>query len=195
MREMGNASLAADHALGLDPVREREDSVRLRALVNEHFDLVWRTLCRLGVPVPDLDDAAQQVFLVVSRKLSAIESGREKPFIFQTALRVASDARRTMRRRREVFDPTLLERVDSAPGPEALTERKQARAMLDTVLDQLPLELRAVFVLFEIEEMSSIEIGQLVGVPTGTVASRLRRARAEFQARVQELEATRGEVR
>jgi RNA polymerase sigma-70 factor, ECF subfamily len=195
MREMGNASLAAGQALGLDPVHAREDSSRLRALVNEHFDLVWRTLRRLGVPVSDLDDAAQQVFLVVSRKLSAIESGREKPFIFQTALRVASDARRTVRRRREVFDPTLLESVDCAPGPEALTERKRARAMLDTVLDQMPLELRAVFVLFEIEELSSIEIGQLVGVPTGTVASRLRRARAAFQARVQELEATRGEVR
>src|SRR5882724_12012118 len=110
MMEMGNASLAADRAMGLDPAREREDGLRLRALVNEHFELVWRTLRRLGVLVPDLDDAAQQVFLVVSRKLSVIELGKEKPFIFQTALRVASDARRTVRRRREVIDPTLLER-------------------------------------------------------------------------------------
>ena len=166
---MGNTSLA----LGLDPAREREDDLRLRALLNEHFELVWRTLRRLGVPVSDLDDAAQQVFLVVRRKLSAIESGKEKPFIFQTALRVASDARRTLRRRREVFDPTLLDGVDGSPGPDALVERKRARALLDLVLDELPLDLRAVFVLFEIEEMSSIEIGQLLGVPTGTVASRL----------------------
>jgi len=188
---MGNASLA----LGVDPAREREDDLRLRALLNEHFELVWRTLRLLGVPVSDLDDAAQQVFVVVRRKLSAIESSKEKPFIFQTALRVASDARRTLRRRREVFDPTLLDGVDGSPGPEALVERKRARALLDLVLDELPIDLRAVFVLFEIEEMSSIEIGQLLGVPTGTVASRLRRARAAFQARVEELEATRGEVR
>src|SRR5258708_23235367 len=163
MREMGNASLAAGQALGLDPVREREDAVRLRALVKEHFDLVWRTLRRLGVPVSDLDDAAQQVFLVVSRKLSAIEPGKEKPFIFQISLRVASDARRTLRRRRVVFDPSLLHGVDTSPGPEALTERKRARALLDTVLDELAIELRAGFVLFEIEEMSCIEIGPLLG--------------------------------
>src|SRR5690349_2580769 len=121
---MGNASLA----LGFDPVREREDDLRLRALLNEHFELVWRTLRRLGVPVSDLDDAAQQVFLVVRRKLAAIEPGKEKPFIFQTALRVASDARRTLRRRREVFDPALLDGVDGSLGPEALVERKRARA-------------------------------------------------------------------
>jgi RNA polymerase sigma-70 factor (ECF subfamily) len=192
---MGNASLAADEAMGLDPAHERDESARLRALVDEHFELVWRTLRRLGVPVSDLDDASQQVFLVVSRKLQAIESGKEKPFLFQTAVRVASDARRTLRRRREVIDPALLDRIDSAPGPEALTERKHARALLDSVLDEMPIELRAVFVLFEIEELSSIEIGQLLGIPTGTVASRLRRARAAFQGRVEEIEATRGEVR
>src|SRR5262249_7220844 len=154
--KMGDASLAAGRDLGLEPVQEREDELRLRALVSEHFDLVWRTLRRLGVPVPDLDDAAQQVFLVVSRKLPMIEIGKEKPFIFQTAIRVASDARRTVRRRREVIDPNLLDGVDSSPGPEALTERKRARALLDAVLDEMPIELRAVFVLFEIEEMSSI---------------------------------------
>ncbi len=181
--------------MGLDPAHEQEDRLRLRALLNEHFQLVWRTLRRLGVATPDLDDASQQVFLVVSRKLSAIELGKEKPFIFQTALRVASDARRTVRRRHEVLDPTLLQGVDTSPGPEAITLRKQARALLDAVLDDMPIELRAVFVFFEIEEMSSIEIGELLGIPTGTVASRLRRAREAFQARVQELEATRGEVR
>src|SRR3954469_11676826 len=140
---MGHASLA----LGLEPAREREDDLRLRDLLDEHFELVWRTLRRLGVPVSDLDDAVQQVFLVVRRKVSAIESGKEKPFIFQIAFRVASDARRTVRRRREVFDSTLLDGVDSSLGPEALVERKRARALLDLVLDELPIELRAVFVL------------------------------------------------
>jgi len=60
--------------------------------------------------------------------------------------------------------------------------------MLDAVLEDMPIDLRVVFILFEVEELSSIEIGRLLGVPTGTVASRLRRARADFQARVAELE-------
>src|SRR5262245_57507465 len=131
MKGMGNSSLATDQALGIGPSTEstvsrsaeppsaeRESGLRLRTLLNEHFDLGWRDLRRLGVPVPDLDDAAQQVFLVVSRKLSSIEPGKERPFLFQTALRVASDARRTVRRRREVIDPTLLDGIDGSPGPE-----------------------------------------------------------------------------
>src|SRR5882724_1676448 len=184
MREAGLARLRSAPPRSVEPV----DRGRLRALVDEHFDFVWRTLRRLGVPASDLDDASQQVFVVVNRKLAEIDVDRERPFIFQTALRVASDARRTLRRRREVIDPALLERVDVAPGPDECASRKQARVLLDAVLEGMPLDLRAVFILFEIEELSSIEIARLLGVPTGTVASRLRRARVDFQARVEKLE-------
>jgi RNA polymerase sigma-70 factor (ECF subfamily) len=187
-REMGEAGLATRHSVRSPRPEGLDEAARLRVLIDEQFDFIWRTLRRLGVPPSDLDDATQQVFVVVSRKLSLIEVDRERPFVFQTALRVASDARRTIRRRREVIDPTLLDGVDSAPGPDDLADRKRARALLDTVLDDMPLDLRAVFVLFEVEELSSIEIGQLLGVPTGTVASRLRRARADFQERVRQLE-------
>jgi RNA polymerase sigma-70 factor (ECF subfamily) len=185
---MGDSGLATRHSVGPARPPGLDDGGRLRALIDEHFDFVWRTLRRLGVPPSDLDDATQQVFLVVSRKLSLIDIEREKAFVFQTALRVAADARRTLRRRREVLDGSLFERVDGAPGPEDVADRKRARAMLDAVLEDMPIDLRVVFILFEVEELSSIEIGRLLGVPTGTVASRLRRARADFQARVAVLE-------
>lgn len=185
---MGDSGLATRHSVGPARPHGLDDGGRLRALIDEHFDFVWRTLRRLGVPPSDLDDATQQVFLVVSRKLAVIDIERERPFVFQTALRVAADARRTLRRRREVMDGNLFERVDGAPGPEDVADRRRARAMLDAVLEGMPIDLRVVFILFEVEELSSIEIGRLLGVPTGTVASRLRRARADFQARVAELE-------
>lgn len=160
---------------------DREGPPRLRALVTAELPFIWRTLRRLGVREAELDDATQQVFLVTARKLAAIEAGCERSFLFQTALRVAADWRRTERRRREVYPEDLALLADPRPGPEELADRTRARALLDDVLEALPLPLRAVFVLYEIEELSGAQIAELMALPQGTVASRLRRARAEFQ--------------
>src|SRR6185503_12457631 len=69
---------------------------RLRAMVEEHFDFIWRSLARMSVPETEIADCVQQVFLVASRKLSAIAQGSERSFLLGTALRVASDARRAL---------------------------------------------------------------------------------------------------
>ncbi len=191
---MGEAGVVAGQNMPASSAGSTPDAAGLRALVSTQFDFAWRSLRRLGVPEADLDDAAQQVFLVVNRKLSLIEPGRERSFVFQIALRVASDVRRTLRRRREVGEAALPERIDHAPLPDEHADRERMRAVLDAVLEDMPIELRAVFVLFELEELSSLEIGELLGIPTGTVASRLRRARVDFQARVAELDANQGAV-
>jgi RNA polymerase sigma-70 factor (ECF subfamily) len=170
------------------PARTRAADARLRALVDGQFDFIWRSLRRLGIPAVDADDCAQQVFLVASRKLDDILPGCERPFLFSTALRVASDARRSRSRRREVFED-VDEPRDSAPNPEQVAEQKSSRALLDEVLDSLPMELRAVFVLFELEELPSTEIADMLAIPVGTVASRLRRAREEFQRIVARMKA------
>ena len=131
----------------------------------------------------DADDAAQRVLEVVARRLSDIDPRAEKSFLFQTALRVASDLRRARGRARTIADEdTVLRAPDDRPTPEEVLHRKQARAELDVILDQLSLDLRAVFVLFELEEMSTNEIAALLGIPAGTVSSRLHRAREDFQA-------------
>ncbi len=163
-------------------VRTAADDARLRGMVGAHFDFVWRSLRRLGVPAPDVDDCAQQVFWVVARKLSDVEAGSERAFLFSTAMRVASDARRSRTRRREVHEDDAAEALDQAPDPEQIADRQRARAVLDQVLDAMPMDLRAPFVLFELEELSTAEIAALLDLPAGTVASRLRRAREEFQA-------------
>jgi len=157
---------------------------RVRALVTEHFDFVWRSLLRLGVPRADAEDALQQVFLVASRKIDEIVPGRERAFLFGTAFRIASRTRRTQQRRREVLDGEAADRLDPGPGADELVDRARARAELDAILDGLPIDLRAVFVLFELEQATTGEIAALLDLPKGTVASRLRRAREEFQAAV-----------
>ena len=166
-----------------------EDSTkqRLQQLIETRYDFVWRSLRRLGVTEGDVDDCLQHVFLIAARKISAIRPQSEASFLFQTALRVASNRRRTLKRRREVLTDDSEDAADSAPGPEDLVDLRRARAQLDALLDLMSLELRAVFVLFEIDRMTLSEIAQLLGVPRGTVASRLRRARADFRARAKRL--------
>ncbi len=167
----------------------------MRALMATHFDFVWRSLRRLGLSAVDADDGAQEVFLVASRKLGAISFGSEKRFLFATALRVASTRRRGLKRRREEPRSWLgeeepePERERSEPGPERLAELARARQELDQILDGMKLEQRAVFVLYELEELSVPEIAQLIDVPVGTVSSRLRGAREEFDSALRRLRA------
>jgi RNA polymerase sigma-70 factor, ECF subfamily len=163
----------------------RQQSLRLRALVDEHFDFAWRSLRRLGVPEPGVDDAAQHLFLVVASKLDVIEAGRERSFIFGAAVRIASDARRALGRERERTSQETDTLRDVLPGPDELLDQKRARELLDRLLDELPMELRTVLVLAEGEGMTMSEIARLCELAPGTVASRLRRARAAVLAKLQ----------
>jgi RNA polymerase sigma-70 factor (ECF subfamily) len=165
---------------------------RLRAMMDGHFDFVWRSLRRLGLLEHEADDGTQRVFLVVSRRLESIQPGSERAFLFRTAVRVASSVRRTIARRREVLCEQPPETAEVAPRSDELLEQRQARELLDEVLASLDMDLRAVFVLFELEELSLPEIAQMLGIPRGTASSRLRRAREAFsselarrQARIQ----------
>ena len=164
-------------------------AARIRYLVDAHFDFVWRSLRRMGLSGADSDDAAQEVFTVAARRLCDIRPGRERAFLFGTALRVASQQRRRSPARRERLDDRAEAYVDPQPSPEQLLEKRRARQQLDELLDELPLEQRAVFVLYELEQLTAPEIAALLELPLGTVASRLRRARAGFEASVARLRA------
>jgi RNA polymerase sigma-70 factor (ECF subfamily) len=158
-------------------------------MVREHLDFTWRSLRRLGLSSDGADDATQRVFVVASQRLSDIQPGSEKAFLFHTAMHVASSARRTHARRREIPADDHAEAPDPAPPADELLDRRRARALLDEALVDLPMERRTVFVLFELEQMSVAEIARMLDVPEGTVASRLRRARQEFQAWVKRFRA------
>ena len=164
---------------------------RLAGLVRAHYAFVWRLLRRLGLAEGDADDAAQQVFLAASGRLDAFEPERERSFLYGVALNVGARARRSLGRRREEPLEAASERVAPEPNAEQLLERRQARALLDQLLDEMPEDLRVVFVLFELEELSTSEIAELCAIPVGTAASRLRRAREDFEERVARAEARR----
>jgi RNA polymerase sigma-70 factor, ECF subfamily len=149
----------------------------------QYFDFVWRVLRRLGLSTADADDAAQSVILIATQRLADIEEGRERAFLFRTASFVASREHRTRRRRPEDSVADLDDRESADGDPETLLAARRARERLDAVLRQMPQDLRAAFVLFEIEGLSKDEVALALEIPPGTAASRLRRAREDFARR------------
>jgi RNA polymerase sigma-70 factor (ECF subfamily) len=153
--------------------------VTIEGLVSEHGAFVWRSVRRLGVAEGDIDDVTQLVFLRARDRLAEIRPESAKGFLYRLALGLASNHKRSQRRRRETsLDDDAVERA-STDDPATLFEQ---RVLLDRLLEPLPLELRAVLVLHEGEEQTVTEIAELLGIPAGTVASRLRRAREEVKA-------------
>lgn len=178
-------ALAADSAraaplVGAERAPAVERAARMRALVERYYDFVWRSLRRLGITDADAEDAAQEVFVSLSGRLDDVEVGSERGFLYRTALNHAAHARRTRLRRREVSEELLSDCAAVAPGPDELLAGARAKQLFYQVLGALDLELRAVFVLYELEQMTMAEIASVLELPPGTVASRLRRARAAF---------------
>jgi RNA polymerase sigma-70 factor (ECF subfamily) len=163
-------------------------SKRLRSAVENHLDFLGRSLRRLGVAEPAVEDAAQQALMVLARRIDDVPEGKEQAFLFGTALRVASDYRKKQHRSLELSDSEGLDAHASPDlSPEQLLDGARARALLDLVLDEMPFELRSIFILYELEGMTMAAIADMVDLPPGTVASRLRRARTTFEATVSRL--------
>lgn len=161
---------------------------RLRKMVDGYVDFVARVLRNAGTPDAEIDDDVQRTFITAAKRLDEIRPGAEKSFLLQIALRVAAHARRTVARRREIPSEDAPEPIETIATPEQLTDQKRARQLLDAVLDEMSMDLRTVFLLYEFEELSMAEIATVLGIPQGTVASRLRRARIDFRERIRSLE-------
>lgn len=138
---------------------------------------VWRALSAFGVPLADVPDAVQEVFLVVHRRLPDFD-GRHKvsTWIHSISVRVAMAARRRAAARRE----TLVEEpadVLAQGDPESDLDARRAMAMLRELLDALDDDKRAVFVLYEVQELPMREVAEAVGCPLQTAYSRYHAAR------------------
>ncbi len=166
-----------------------EDRLRLTELYRAHYQVIWRTLRRLGFSPEAAADYTQQAYLIAMERLDRIYEGSEKAFLFSTAIFFGRTAARKERR----LDYTEEVDVGSDWGgaATAMDQRQIALQLLERVLSRMPQDLVTIFSLYEIEGLSSPEIASILGIPLGTVASRLRRARQEFRSRVARLERSR----
>jgi RNA polymerase sigma-70 factor, ECF subfamily len=157
---------------------------RVRSLIEDNIRLVRHTLRRVGVPASDIDDEAQRTLIIAARRIDDVEPGSERSFLVQVARNIGSHWHRSRARHPEVPSALSFE-VGAATGtPEDVALRKEARALLDEVLASLPERLRAVFVRFELDELNMQQVASQLGIPRGTVASRLRQARKQVRQNV-----------
>lgn len=182
MKEVGARGHPLDKKAGtlIEAVEGRIDAA---TLFRAHATFVAAFLRRLGAPQSELDDWVQEVFLVAHRKGGYVPgAGQPRTWLGAIAFRVASSGRRSQRRRRESFDDDALAHVPArANDPADAFEARCALARVQMSLDQLDLDHRAAFVLYEIEGESCGDIAAAFGVPVGTVYSRLHHARRRFQ--------------
>jgi len=174
--------------VGDGPTKRRSTATAgFDAVYEGHVDFVWRNARRLGVEEAALDDVVQSVFLVVFRRLDDFE-GRSSltTWIYEVLVRVVREHRRTLRRKsppraeQESVDPaTLTAPLDERP--DRLADRAAAARVVRELLDELDDDKREVFALAELEGLTLREIAEILREPTGTIASRLRSARADFE--------------
>jgi len=153
------------------------------ALYTEGFPFVYRVLRALGVAPHRLEDAAQDVFTVVHRKLPEF-AGRSSPrtWLFAITQRVANDYRRAERRKGSRLMSLEAEPTSELASPHADLEARQAARFVDGFVKTLSAEKRAIFALAFLEEMPAPEIAQALSVPLNTVYSRMRAVRVELRA-------------
>lgn len=154
-------------------------ALAFRELYESHFDFVWRSLIRLGVPVAEAPDAAQEVFVVVFRRLDAFE-GRSAltTWLFQIARHVAQHHHRTTHRRKR--RTTALSQA-SPSGTVTPLERVDAGHALHRLLQRLDQPKREVFILAKLEGLTTPEIAASLGLKEPTVYSRLQAARRRLE--------------
>lgn len=154
---------------------------------DDWFESVLRWLRALGAPEADRDDIAQEVFLVVSRRLHAFDGRNPAAWLYRITKRQVRDFRaRTWIK--SIFNREHTDAVndvaDDRAGPAAALERKQNQRVLFALLAKMNPDRRAALVLFEVDGLSGEEIARIQGVPVNTVWKRLHVARKEFLALV-----------
>lgn len=153
------------------------------AVYEKYVDFVWASLRGLGVQPAGIDDAVQDVFVALHRRLPDFE-GRStlKTFIFGIVVGVARNHRRAARRHNRLDSLQEADAVaDARPSPLERTATSQALATLADLLSQLDDGKREILLLTEWEQMSAPEIAAALEIPVNTVYSRIRLARAEFE--------------
>jgi RNA polymerase sigma-70 factor, ECF subfamily len=166
----------------LPPTGPAVPALSFERLYELHFSFTWRVLEHLGVPRHGLDDAVQEVWLAVHRRLPTFEGRSQvETWLFGIALNVTRNLRRAdSRHSRLVPEPADL--PANTPDPEALRARSEAYHQVQRFLDTLDAQQRAIFVCNLIEHLSAAETAEATGVEVNTVYQSVRNLRRWFKS-------------
>jgi RNA polymerase sigma-70 factor (ECF subfamily) len=172
---------------------ESSSAAQVARVFSEHADFVWRSLRRLGVPTADVDDALQEVFLVVHRRIAEYEDrGLMRAWLFSISRQVSSHYHRGVKRSEARHRGLVIS--TTAPDLEEVVARREAEQLVSAFLDELDEPQRLVFYLSDIEGLTAPEIASALAANLNTVYGRLRQARKRFEqvvaAQAQERPAT-----
>jgi RNA polymerase sigma-70 factor (ECF subfamily) len=177
-----------------------EDPMHPHRLFDSHLPFVWRNLRRLGVPDALVEDATQDVFLVVHRRWDSWQAERStvETWLFGIVLRVARNYRRAQKRRLAwllpAHDRSIQEAASQADGPAEILAQRQAAALFERAVAKLDENLRAVFLMVDVEEMTVPQAVSALGINLNTGYWRLRKARMAFRRALAKLQATDDEL-
>ena len=187
LERQGQALAAADCL----PREEREEATWLRRaragdeaafrwLLGRYRSRVVRLAAHILRREGEAEDVAQEAFLRAFRRLPGFRGeGRFSAWLFGIAVRLCLDRRRSARWTREVPEDDTLVPI---PSPNSAEDSADTRLLVGALLDRLSPPMRAALVLRELEGLDYDEIAATLGVPVGTVRSRLHAARAQFRA-------------
>jgi len=147
-----------------------------------YFPFVWRCLRGLGVPAGALDDAIQDVFLVVHRQLAGFRGeSTAQTWLYGIARHVASNHQRQARRKQAPLEPLVSEPAHPDPGPHERAADAEAAAFVEAYVAGLDERRRDIFILAVLEEMTIPEVAAALSIPVNTAYTRLRAVRADFE--------------
>ena len=158
------------------------DGTGFEAIYSEHFAFVWRCLRGLGVAEAVLDDAAQDVFVIVHRRLAEFRGDSTlRTWLYGIVRNVASNARRSQRRKGDMA-PLPRDVVATSGDPHQRAQDEQAARFVQSFLEGVDDKKRELFVLAVLEQMSVPDVAEALGIPLNTAYTRLRSVRMDFQA-------------
>jgi RNA polymerase sigma-70 factor (ECF subfamily) len=149
------------------------------------LDYIFATLRRLGATPDEVEDLAQEVFMVLHRNWPTLDTQRPlRPYMFGVAFRIVCAHRR--QRMREIPFPAL-DTGDSSVGPEGSLQSKEALTLLMTALESVPLVRRGVVVMHDLDEIPIVDVARTLSISRFGAYARLRKGRKELRAAVQRL--------
>ncbi len=155
------------------------------AAFDRELDYIFATLRRLGARPSEAEDLVQELFLVLHKNWAKFDSRRPlRPYLFGIAFRICQAHRR--RRRREI-PVENIENGEEYFHPEVEFQRKETADLLHAALDRVPLPRRAVVVMYELDELSILEVADRLSMSQFGTYARLRKGRRELRAALKRL--------